>query len=258
MKRAKQGQEDVCASSSQRFDDMVADLDFSELELDPFPPAVVTIQPQQLPVLFQQLPSTAADFNRLYEQISMEELKSAAATLANKNSNFDLTWEFYLGQLSAGIEALQAQNVDTSCVFVLSNMAEHLRTEQKTVRSCSFFSALHLIRERNKEELNNQRRFRAAKSKAKARANKRKADAEVHQALKNLVLVPLKQIQQQVHQIQQVEPFEVPSSMMQQPKREAVAQVQYQQQQQYQKVPVLKIKCPSKPKKEKRSKENVE
>ena len=256
MKRAKRDMEEFCASSSQQFEEMVANLDLPDFDLgDP-------ANPQDVPM--QSACQQPPDFNRLYSQISLEELKTAAATLSNRSSSFDLAWEYYLGQLSTGIEALKAQSVNSDCVFALSNMAEHLRTEQRTIRSCSLYSVLHLIRDKNKEELG-----KAAKARARERA---KQNAEVQQALKNLVPIPLEQIKQQVQQVP-IPQLQVPVQQQVQPKkqsrRKAVVplgqQVQEEQQQQQQQVavqqqsvPVLKIKLSKKSKRNKRETKSAE
>ena len=130
--------------------------------------------PQPPPPSTQE--SAAKDLSLIYREISYNELKSAALTLGNKNTLFDLNWEYFLGQFQSGVSALVNQNVDTSALMVLSNIAEHLRAELAQVRTSTYYCLLFLIDDRDREELEKKRKTNAARVRATDRANKKRAE----------------------------------------------------------------------------------
>lgn len=200
----KKKYDDFCHSSSRHFDEMVASLNLPEQDLFPdlsgdFPlpeQPLLPLPPPPTPPPPPPAPPVETDLRHLHGEISFGELKNAALSLANKTSAVDLTWDYYLGQLNAGVNALQAQNVDTNCVFVLNSMNEHLRSELKSLRHCVYYAVLHAVHQREREERENQKRYDAAKSRARQRANKRQADTSVDDMLRSLKPLTLQQIRQ--------------------------------------------------------------
>ena len=174
-------------SSSNHFDEMVAQLDLPTFNLEVKPPTFDIQSPPQLstsaPIyqpVFQQ-----KDLGRIYLDIPINEIRNATLTLGNRNSQFDLNWEYFVGQLHAGIQTLHSQSYDTTAIFALFNMIGHLRTEMAMNRSGTYYSLLHLVEQRKKEESENARAFEASKKPGKKVAAKRKLDVSEPQAKRN-------------------------------------------------------------------------
>ena len=245
--------DDFCRSSSQHFDNIVASFTLPEETM--FPDLdndadTFNHQPQSQPPLPIALPEEP-DLRQLHKDVSFVELKNAAIGMANnKHSAFDLTWEFYLGQLSTAINSLQAQNIDTSYIYVLNNMAEHLRAEMKTIRHCVYYSILQVFHQREKEDAEKKKRLRASLSKAKNRAKKRTADCLVSEALKQLEPVPQQQLENSPAP-------PIPPTVLRQIEQQNEVQEEKESDREHPRL-VVKIKRPKKSKKEKRSKENIE
>ena len=178
---------------SDQFDAIVTNL--MSVPPPPLPVTLTTSTPVTLIPSTQE--SAAKDLSLIYREISYNELKSAALTLGNKNTLFDLNWEYFLGQFQSGVSALVNQNVDTSALMVLSNIAEHLRAELAQVRTSTYYCLLFLIDDRDREELEKKRKTNAARVRATDRANKKRAEEAEEEKKKK------QQQQQQQQQKQQ-------------------------------------------------------
>ncbi len=266
---------EFCLSNSAQFDEMVADLGITDFEDSAAAAAAetVTVFPNPSCLVPPTFNYEKLDFNLLYSQISTQELRNAVSTLNCKTSFFDPNWQDFQIQFGAGCEALKSQNVDQTCVFALCNMVKHLRSELEMVKSSALFAMLHLLHSKVKDEQDNQKRLRAAKSKAKARSAKLQVESEVKKTLANLVPIPLEQIkleqqqqqllqhqQQQQHILQQQQQPQQQQQQIQIQQTASVAKSNKKRQPKRKAVPVVKIKCPEQPdkKKKKNSPEYVE
>ena len=99
------------------------------------------------------------DLHRIYQELNFNELKNAALTLANKNSQFDLNWEYQIGQLNAGINQLLAQNVNADAL--------------QLIKTSVVYCMLHLVENKDKEEMEKKKKFDRAQLKAQNRANQK-------------------------------------------------------------------------------------
>ena len=205
--------EQFCASSSSHFDEISDMFDFPEEQPNVVAAPAVVFPP---PAVIQPAPQSAAekDLSRICSEISFFELQNAALIMGKQNTAFDLNWECnLLGQFQNGIHALQSQNVDTSCMFALSNMLEQIRSEQKTIRTGVYYSLLHLVDKKEREEQEKKKKAQTAQSRANSRkAVKRPAAAalpestEVTDLLRKLQPLPLVQQQQHSQQLYLVQP----------------------------------------------------
>lgn len=162
---------------SDQFDQIVASLDLNAFEVQsiPLPPSM----PPAPPPVTDVLPPSSfnKDLGRIYHEITFNEIKNAALTLGNRSTQFDLNWEFLAGNLNTGINSLHSQSMDTSAVFTLYNMLNHLRSEIAMSRTATYYALLHLLDQRQKEELEIKRKFEAAKQRSTNRSIKRELDA---------------------------------------------------------------------------------
>ena len=113
------------------------------------------------------------DLHRIYQELNFNELKNAALTLANKNSQFDLNWEYQIGQLNAGINQLLAQNVNADALFALLNMSSQLHADLQLIKTSVVYCMLHLVENKDKEEMEKKKKFDRAQLKAQNRANQK-------------------------------------------------------------------------------------